>query len=272
MPRALAIVLCILGCLGLLFALTAVWIQANLSDVDRFGRLAAEAIHSPGLSAEVAHALWRSLEARYFADVPVTAEEVEPTLAAALRRDSARGLVTRMARSLNLALTASPPVDWAVVLGDGYPLVAQAVLDIAPDLLPMFPTEDEVGVVTLAEAGEMPHLGGWADALPLLVVIAGVGGGILLAVGVYMADPRWGAVVAAGLTLSVAAVVLLGFEFLAPDALSGLVEDGVAGRVASKALMAMTGGLRLQTGIIAGVGALAAASALIGARRPPHAA
>lgn len=272
MPRALVIVLCILGCLGLLVAVTAIWIQANLNDVDRFGRLAAEAIRSPELSGEVAHALWRSLEARYFSTVPLTADDVEPTIAAALRGEGARGLVTRMARALNLALTATPPVDWGIVLGDDYPLVAQAILDIEPDLLPLFPGEDEVGVVTLAKADEMPHLGGWADSLPLLVVIAGVAGGILLAVGVYAADPRWRAVRAAGLTLAFAAVLLLAFEFLAPEALRRQVEDGVAGRVASQALFAMTGGLRWQTGIVAAVGALtAAAGALAGAPRPPRA-
>lgn len=270
MPSKTGIVLCVLGCLLLLLASSAFWMQSNFDNPERFSQLAAEAIQRPDVSQQVAHALWQGLANKYLAGFPLFSEEVEPAIASALQKESARSLVTRMASHLHASLIASEPTDWTIVLGSDYPLIVEAVLNINPELLPVFPGQEQIGVVTLAPGSEIPRLGGFARILPWVVVLAGVLGGILTAAGIYAADRRSQAVLACGLTLALGGAALLALEFVAPRLAVRLMEgDGTAGLVAD-AVYAMTRQLRLQTAVIAGLGVLVAAAGGMAASRRPQ--
>jgi hypothetical protein len=267
----LATVLIVLGCVLAPVAGVAVWTNNQVSDTDRFVRSISPLVEDPDVQARltdrVTTTIFQYVDVQGLADEGIDAlveqglpvqmgdrlQNLTPTLASAVTgfmHDKVAELVASPAfvGAWNQALTVAHRQMNSVLSGDSESIVIRGdsvYLDLAPfidlakerlsaagltavDLVPeVHPT------VALAKADTLVRA---QTAYSTLNTVAGVLPWIvlgLLVVGVYLARDRFRAMVAAGLGLVVAMVVLAAGLLVARSLLVGAVPAGAAPATAS---------------------------------------
>jgi hypothetical protein len=266
----IAAVLLVLGCVLAPVALVAVWTRSEVSDTDHFVATVEPLIHDPAVQQAVTNrvttTIFEHVDVQSLANDAITALAAQglppplvdrlhgftPTIAAATTgfvRDKVAELVEspQIAAAWEQAVRIAHQRAVIVLSGQGQAVVRgdTVYLDLAPFIdaakqrlsaegltvveripevhptIPLFPADGLVRAQTAYAT-----LGTLATVLPWIVLL-------LLAVGVYLAKARMRAVVAAGLGVALALVVLAAGLLVARGLLVGAVPPAGAPAAAS---------------------------------------
>ena len=285
-----AALLIALGCLALIPAVTAVWLQSQVVDSDRYVATVAPLSDDPAVQNAVTTTVTDAIVSRIDVGSPggPVADRLRGRLETAVGTIVASDQFTTIWTEVNRTahrqfvnlMTGETTDRGLVVDGDTLALdlsgmativqqrLADAGLDISVDLPPgtlVFPLADSSGVTEATYwFGVIDDLGTW---LPVTAVV-------LLAVGVLLAHSRRRALIGAGLGVAAAMLVLgIGLAVGRSEYLSSLPPDldrDAAGAVFDQVVTFLHGGLRivLAAGLVVAVVAWIAGLVSAGSRRP----
>jgi hypothetical protein len=258
--RIFAIVLLVLGGLGLAVASTGWWLERYVLDTDRFTGTANKVLDQEDTKDAITHVLVRQLSSAAGQNL----ELAEPLLATVVQgvvdSDAFRAIFDRALSAAHEVLVDRDVEQIVLDLTDTYDRIRSPLEQFAPGLAADLPSRDELRVVLL-ERSQLTTAWDLVDLIEDVVAIVTVAALVLVGAGIALSFERWRALeLAAWVLVGALAVVLLSLVVMrsvVPDR----IPDAVYARAAKSAFGVVTRGLVVQSitfAVFAGVVALAA--------------
>jgi hypothetical protein len=258
--RILAIVLLVLGGLGLAVATTGWWLERNVLETGRFTGTANRILDQEATQNAITQVLVRQLSSAAGQNLELAEPLLNTVVQGVVDSDAFRAIFDRALSAAHAVLVDRDVEQIVLDLTETYDRIRSPLEQFAPDLAADLPSREELQVVIL-ERSQLTTAWDLVDLLQDAVAIVTVAALVLLAAGIALAFERWRALaLAAWVFVGTLAVVLLSLVVLrsiVPDRIS----DAVYSRAAKAGVEVVTQGLVVQTiafAVIAGVVALGA--------------
>jgi hypothetical protein len=258
--RIFAIVLLVLGGLGLALASTGWWLERNFLDTDRFTGKANNVLDQEATKDAIAQVLVRQLSSAAGQNL----ELAEPLLATVVNgvvdSDAFRAIFDRALSAAHRVLVDRDVEEIVLDLTDTYERIRSPLERFAPDLAADLPSREELRVVVL-ERSQLTTAWGVVDLVEDVIFIVTIAALVLVAAGIALAFERWRALALAAWVLVAGLAVLLLSLVVVRSFVPDRIPDAVYARAAKDGIGVVTQGLVVQLialAVIAGVVALAA--------------
>jgi hypothetical protein len=258
--RILAIVLLVLGGLGLAVATTGWWLERNVLETGRFTGTANRILDQEATQNAITQVLVRQLSSAAGQNLELAEPLLNTVVQGVVDSDAFRAIFDRALSAAHEVLVDRDVEQIVLDLTETYDRIRAPLEQFAPDLAADLPSREELRVVLL-ERSQLTTAWDLVALLQGVTTLVTVAALVLLAAGIALAFERWSALaVAAWVFVGTLAVVLLSLvvtRSVVPDRIS----DAVYGRAAKAGIGVVTHGLVVQTiafAVIAGVVALAA--------------
>jgi hypothetical protein len=258
--RIFAIVLLVLGGVGLTVASTGWWLERYVLDTNRFTGTANNVLDQEATKDAIAQVLVRQLSSSAGQNL----ELAEPLLATVVQgvvdSDAFRAIFDRALSAAHRVLVDRDVEEIVLDLTDTYERIRSPLERFAPDLAADLPSREELRVVVL-ERSQLTTAWDVVDLVQNVITIVTIAALVLVAGGIALSFERWRALaLAAWVLVGTLAVVLLSLVVLR-SVVPGRIADAVYARAAKSAFGVVTRGLVVQSitlAVIGGVVALAA--------------
>ena len=258
--RIIAIVLVVVGGLGLAVASTGWWLERNFLNTERFTGTANDALDQVDTQDAITHVLVRQISSAAGQNL----ELAEPLLASVVEQvvdsDAFRAIFDRALAGAHELLVDRDAEQIVLDLTGAYDRIKAPLEQFAPSLAADLPSRNELRVILL-ERSQLTTAWDTVDLVEGVIAFVTVTALVLLAAGIALSYQRWRALALAGwILVGTLAFVLLAL-LIARSVIPDRISDTVYARAAKTGFGVITHGLVVQSivlAVIAGVLALAA--------------
>jgi len=258
--RVAAIVLVVLGGLGLVLTSTGAWLERNLLDTGRFTGTANAILDQPEVQRELTHVLVEKLSSEAGTDLRIAEPFLASVVTQVVNSGAFRAVFDRAVSSAHRVVVDESTGTVILDLTNSYDQIKGPLQQVAPKLADQLPSRRQLNVVLLHRS-QLTTAWDVIDEVKRAVDIVAASSVVLLVAGVALARARWRAVaLAAWVVAGGLAVLLLGLV-IGRLALEARIADGGVSDAVGAAFRVMTRSLLVQSVVLGVIGAVIALAA-----------